>query len=150
MSNLQHDWLCKLQEDIWEEKGEGINWRKETYMRYGASRKITEEEWRRIWRIVDELSLAVKVNNSDYGFRFCLSFFVLPSAVGVIVDKGDHTITLLWDHFEYLVDTDGMYYDERFNKIWELCRPYFDTDRNRYLVKTAGLEPNMSADHYRY
>jgi hypothetical protein len=144
-------YLEELHEQIWEEDGNVVRRRgrgEEVVKTWKSSRAITEEEWRRVWRETDGLGVPVSVHVSDYGFRFSLSFMAFPEAPGAPCDET--LLTLCWDHLTDLVDTGGMRYDNKFDKIWEFCRPYFDTEMNRNRLEICGLPPIHGADYYRY
>lgn len=143
------EFLQQLQKDIWEETGEVYSkLHRKHYMTYREKRLLTEEEWRNIWRTVDDHQLAVSVSNTDFGFRFGLFVWPAPVAPGVPLERDDCILSIGWDHLD--IDTKGLSYDRKFEKMWEHCRPYFDTSGNIERLELFGLPPIKSRDHYRY
>jgi len=142
------DFLERLNANIWRENGMVTQQRGrralKSVMTYKEARRLTEEEWRAIWRIVDDFNLAVTVYNTNYGFQFGFYIYEGPQVSGT---KSRLVLKIHWDHL--LIDPDGAY-DDICREIWEHVRPFFDTQRNKEKLKVFGLKSIGKMTDYNY
>jgi len=149
------DYLKALNEDIWKAEARDISTgfiAMPLVQIFIPRRRLYNTEWETILEAAQTNKLACSINNSDFGFRFQVSFFESPLAPGAPVDKP--ILVVGWKHvpksIKDKVEHRNKDYDSAFSIYWKFFLAAFNPPENKELLELYGLPEVKYSSYYKY
>jgi hypothetical protein len=131
-------YIQNIKTEIWNESTRTIK------------RALTIEELCCIWIITARNNYPVAVMGSHFGSYFCFKIYNYdPPFPGVPITNEDFILLIDFFHIP-IKDIEKYTYSERHYIVWHVCKPYFDTKKNKEMLEVCDLPKIGKRDDYYY